>query len=140
VGVAVHRHVSPVAPEHLGTFAELDPTAPGRGGHMNFDMILRRCGHAWTGMLDELGCFGTATIVPRLEVDYRAEVGAGELVVDTQVLHVGRSSFRLGQSVQQDGTVVADVQVVLVSYDYATGGAVPLTDQQRAALAQHAQP
>lgn len=134
------RHESKVLPEHLGTFAELDPTAPGRGGHMNFDMILRRCGHAWSAMLGELGCFGDATIVPRLEVDYHGEIGAGELVVEVRVLSIGRTSFRLRCNVLQDDVLAARAEVVLVAYDYRTQRPVPLTDQQRTALGTQCAP
>jgi len=136
--VLVFRHVTPVLPEHLGTFAELDPTAPGRGGHMNFDMILRRCGHAWSAMLAELGCFGAATIVPRIEVDYHNEVREGELVVEVRVLSIGRSSFRVRCNVLQDDVLAARAEVVLVAFDYASQQPGPLDGVQRAALERQA--
>lgn len=140
VAAPVYRHVSTVVPEHLGTFAELDPTAPGRGGHMNFDVVLRRCGHAWSAMLAELGGFGDATIVPRLEVDYHSEVGVGELVVEVRVLSLGRTSFRLRCSALQDDVLCARAEVVLVAFDYAGGQPVPLTPAQRALLEGRLQP
>lgn len=126
--------MTPVLPEHLGTFADLDPTAPGRGGHMNFDMILRRCGHAWTAMLDEAGGFGRALIVPRIEVDYLAEVGEGELVVEVTVVSIGRTSFRLRMQVLQDGRKAAQTEAVLVLFDYQAATPVPLSPEQRSTL------
>lgn len=131
----VFRHVTRVLPDHLGTFAELDPTAPGLGGHMNFDVVLRRCGHAWSAMLAELGGFGEGTIVPRLEVDYHGEVREGELVVEVRVVSTGRTSFRVRCNVLQDDVLKARADVVLVHFDYATQQPVPLTEEQRAALA-----
>jgi acyl-CoA thioesterase FadM len=115
----------------------LDPTAPGRGEHLTFDRILGRCGDAWMGFLGQLGGFGVEIICPRVEVDYLREVGTGDLLIDVRVLSVGRTSFRLRMDLTQHGQPVADAEVVLVAFDYTTGGSVPLTDAQRAALEGH---
>ena len=115
----------------------LDPTAPGRGEHLTFDRILGRCGNAWMGFLSELGGFGVEIICPRVEVDYLREVGAGDLLIDVRVLSVGRTSFRLRMDLRQHDVAVADAEVVLVAFDYATGASVPLTPTQRAALEGH---
>jgi len=112
----------------------LDPTAPGRGAHLTFDRILGRCGDAWIAFLSDLGGFGAEIICPRVEVDYLREVGAGDLVIEVVVLHVGRSSFRLGLTVRQAGEKAAHAEVVLVAFDYASGQSQPLTDEQRTAL------
>lgn len=133
------RHATPVHDADLGTLAaELDPTAPGGGRHLNFDVILRRCGHAWMALLTQLGCFGDGVIVPRLEVDYHREVGVGELVVEVVVLSVGRTSFRLGLDVLQHGERAAHAEVVLVTFDYDGKTPLELSEAQRAALQQHA--
>lgn len=134
----MHRYVSPVHATDLDTLAaEVDPTAPGGGSHLNFDVILRRCGLAWITMLQELGGFGRDVIVPRLEVDYHREVGAGELVIETVVLSVGRTSFRLRLDVLQDGELAARAEVVLVTFDYGGKAPKPLSSDQREALAPH---
>jgi acyl-CoA thioesterase FadM len=134
----VFTHSSEVLPEHLGTLAaELDPTAPGTGHHLNFDQILRRCGHAWMAFLGELGSFGTGVIVPRVEVDYHREVGLGPLDVDLAVLTIGRTSFRVRLDVRQHGELAASAQVVLVVFDYGSRVPLPLTREQRTALAAH---
>lgn len=134
----MHRYVSPVLESDLGTLAlEIDPTAPGGGAHLNFDVILRRCGLAWMTMLQELGCFGRESIVPRLEVDYHREVGAGDLVIETVVVSLGRTSFRLRLDVTQADELAARVEVVLVAFDYARKAPKPLTTEQREALAPH---
>ncbi|MCU1693405.1 MAG: hypothetical protein JWM64_2496 [Frankiales bacterium] len=135
----MYRHLSAVRDDDLDTLAaELDPTAPGGGRHLNFDMILRRCGHAWMALLTELDCFGSGVIVPRLEVDYHREVGVGELVVEVRVLHVGRTSFRLGLDVRQHDELAARAEAVLVSFDYPGQQPLELTETQRAALRTHA--
>lgn len=126
---------SPVLPEHVSLIGgTLDPTAPGRGAHLTFDRILGRCGDAWMAFLSELGGFGVEIICPRVEVDYLREVGAGDLRIEVGVLSVGRSSFRLRLDLHQHDLKVADAEVVLVAFDYATGASVALTDSQRAAL------
>jgi acyl-CoA thioesterase FadM len=131
----VFTHASEVLPEHLGTLAaEIDPTAPGTGHHLNFDAILRRCGHAWMAFLGATGAFGSGVIVPRVEVDYFREVGVGAFEVEVSVLSVGRTSFRLRLDCRSEGEAVASAQAVLVCFDYETRTPLPLTDEQRAAL------
>lgn len=127
------RHESEVRPHDLRRH-EVDPTAPQRGAHYNFDQILWRCGEAWIAMLASTGAFDTGVILPRLEVDFLREVGVGDFVVDVVVLSVGRTSFRMRLDVRQAGERVATVQAVLVSFDYEGGTPQPLTDAQRTAL------
>ena len=117
--------------------AEVDPTAPGYGNHLSFDAILRRCGLAWTTFLNGLDGFGRGVIVPRLSVDYRSEVDRGSLDIDVQVARIGTTSFTVRCSVSQDGRPCADVDVVLVCFDYDGRRAVPLTAEQRAHLGAH---
>jgi acyl-CoA thioesterase FadM len=134
----VFRYTSEVLPEDVSVIGgKLDPTAPGRGAHLTFDRILGRCGEAWMAFLSDLGGFGVEIICPRVEVDYLREVGAGDLDIDVRVLSVGRTSFRLRLDLSQHDQPVADAEVVLVAFDYASGSSVPLTDSQRAALETH---
>lgn len=135
----VYRYDSTVGPGDIGSLARaVDPTAPGGGEHLNFDVILRRCGHAWMLMLNELGGFGSGVIVPRLEVDYHREVGLGDLAIEVVVVQVGRTSFRLRLHVLQAERLAARVEVVLVVFDYERKTPMPLTAEQRQALARHA--
>ena len=134
-------HVGTVLPSDLGTLAaEVDPTAPGTGHHLNFDVILRRCGHAWMAFLASLGGFGDGVICPRVEVDYHREVGAGSFDVEVSVLSVGRTSFRLRLNCRAEGELAASAQAVLVCFDYAARQPLPLRPEQRAALEQHLEP
>lgn len=131
-------HTTEVRPEDVSVIGgRLDPTAPGRGAHLTFDRILGRCGEAWLAFLSDLGGFGVEIICPRVEVDYLREVGAGDLDVTVSVLAVGRTSFRLGLSVQQHGQLSATAEVVLVAFDYATGSSTLLTQRQVSDLTRH---
>lgn len=119
--------------------AEVDPTAPGYASHLNFDQILRRCGHAWIAFLGEIG-FDGGVIVPRVEVDYVSEVGRGPLRVTVVVVSLGRTSFRLRMEVHQAGVVAARAEAVLVHFDYATRAPAPLSDAHRAVLVEQLGP
>jgi acyl-CoA thioesterase FadM len=131
----MYTWISTVRPQDITVIGGvLDPTAPGRGAHLTFDRILGRCGEAWIAFLSDLGGFGTEIICPRVEVDYFREVCAGDLAIDVVVLHVGRTSFRLGLTVKQAGEKAAHAEVVLVAFDYTTGTSQALTGAQRAAL------
>ena len=129
------RHSSTVTDDDIRPLTqEVDPTAPGYGNHLSFDAILRRCGLAWTTFLNGLGVFGSGVIVPRLSVDYLSEVNTGTLDIDVSVSAVGTTSFTVRCAVSQDGRPCADVDVVLVCFDYGGRRPVPLTAGQRAAL------
>lgn len=76
--------------------------------------------------------------VVRIELDYLAETHFGEDVeIQTQVSHIGNSSFRLRQEVHQGGTVTARGETTLVSFDARTRRAAPINDSARAALENH---
>ena len=129
-----YEHVSEVVPQDLRSLAaEVDPTAPGYTSHLNFDQILRRCGHAWIAFLGEIGVDG-GVIVPRVEVDYLTEVGLGPLKVSVVVVSLGRTSFRLRMEVRQGAVLAARAEAVLVCFDYATRAPAPLSDAHRAVL------
>ena len=76
-------------------------------------------------------------ILARVEIDFRAELCAGEHVeVRSRCSHVGRKSFELEHQLWAGDRLVADAKSVLVGYDYEAGASVPLTDNQRRRLAQ----
>lgn len=132
------RSTTSVTPEDTRPLiADVDPTAPGYGNHLSFDRILRRCGLAWTEFLNSLGSFDGGVICPHLSVDYLGEVHEGSLNVEVAVLSVGGSSFRVLCTVLQEEAVAARVEVVLVSFSYASRSAERLTDRQRADLHAH---
>lgn len=73
---------------------------------------------------------GTAFVIARLVIDFRAEVNwPGEVEIGTRVTRIGRSSFTVGQGVFQDGRCVATGEGVVVLMDEATRRSRPLSDE-----------
>jgi acyl-CoA thioester hydrolase len=76
-------------------------------------------------------------VVAHASIDYRAEVTVGtrEMVVETEIAAVGRSSVRFVQRVRlPDGTVAADAEAVLVAWDRERRAARPISDAERRLL------
>lgn len=64
---------------------------------------------------------GTAFVLARLLVEYRAEVHwPGEVWIGTRVLEVGRSSVKMEQVIFQNGKRVANAETVIVMVDTTT--------------------
>jgi acyl-CoA thioester hydrolase len=116
-----HRHVERVR------FSDCDPM-----GHANNAVFSTYLEQARIGLLGDLVPF----ILARVEIDFRAELRAGdEVEIRTRCARVGAKSFELEHELHADGRVVAEARSVLVGYDYAAGASVPLTDEQRRMLA-----
>jgi acyl-CoA thioester hydrolase len=79
---------------------------------------------------------GRGLIVARTEVDYVKPVrfGHGSVEVTVDVRGIGRSSFRVGYLLTQEGAEVARALTVMVGYDYQAGRSRPLDDLEREAL------
>jgi acyl-CoA thioester hydrolase len=78
---------------------------------------------------------GSAFVIARLELDYRAEMHwGGDVEIGTVVLSVGRTSFRLGQGIFQDDACSATAHTVIVLIDETTRKSAPLPDSLRAKL------
>lgn len=72
---------------------------------------------------------GTAFVLARLALDYRAELHwPGEVWIGTGVLEVGRSSIKLEQAIFQDGKLCANAETVIVMVDTSTRRSRPLPD------------
>jgi len=116
-----HIHVERVR------FSDCDPM-----GHANNAVFSTYLEQARIAVLGDLVPF----ILARVEIDFRAELRAGEEVeIGTRCSRVGMKSFELEHELHADGRVVAEAKSVLVGYDYAAGTSVPLTDEQRRMLA-----
>lgn len=79
-------------------------------------------------------------ILARVELDFRSPIQFGEEVtVETRVDRIGRTSFgmRHRMTAGADGRLVGDVQTVLVTYDYAAAGPMPVPDDWRRLLSTH---
>jgi acyl-CoA thioester hydrolase len=102
-------------------------------GHVNNAVYSTYLEQARIGILGDLEPF----ILARVEIDFRAELRAGELVeVRSRCLRVGMKSFELEHELWAGDRLVADAKSVLVGYDYEAGTSVPLTENQRRRLAQ----
>src|SRR3954447_8801990 len=64
-------------------------------------------------------------ILARVEIDFRAELRAGEEVeIRSRCARIGTKSFDLHHELCADGRVVAEAKSVLVGYDYGAGASV----------------
>jgi len=101
-------------------------------GHVNNAVYSTYLEQARIGILGDLEPF----ILARVEIDFRAELRAGEAVeVRSRCLQVGTKSFELEHQIWTGARLVADAKSVLVGYDYTVGASVPLTENQRRRLA-----
>ena len=61
-------------------------------------------------------------ILAHLAIDFRSPIQLGEaVVVETRVTDIGRSSFGMRHRMTADRRLVAELETVLVTYDYAAG-------------------
>jgi acyl-CoA thioester hydrolase len=101
-------------------------------GHVNnavYSTYLEQARIAVLGGLDPF-------ILARVEIDFRAELRAGEEVeVRSRCSRIGTKSFDLEHQIWAGDRLVADAKSVLVGYDYGLGTSVPLTENQRRRLA-----
>ena len=108
-------------------FRDCDPM-----GHVNNAVYSTYLEQARIGVLGGLDPF----ILARVEIDFRAELRAGEEVeVASRCSRVGTKSFDLEHVVRADDRVVAEAKSVLVGYDYEAGQSVPITDTTKRRLA-----
>jgi len=103
-------------------------------GHVNnarYLEFLEEARWARLGERDELAWWqarGLAFVIARLAIDYRAPAGLGDDLSVTVALGElsARSGTVLQRVVRDDGTLVAEAEVVFVVLDGATGRPVPL--------------
>jgi acyl-CoA thioester hydrolase len=108
-------------------FRDCDPK-----GHVNNAVYSTYLEQARIGVLGGLDPF----ILARVEIDFRAELRAGEEVeVASRCSRIGTKSFDLEHVIRADGRVVAEAKSVLVGYDYEAGRSVPITDTTKRRLA-----
>jgi acyl-CoA thioester hydrolase len=107
-------------------FSDCDPM-----GHVNNAVYSTYLEQARIGVLGGLSAF----ILARVEIDFRAELRAGEEVeVRSRCGRIGTKSFDLEHELHVDGRLVAEARSVLVAYDYETGRSVEVPDAVKARL------
>ena len=71
-----------------------------------------------------------AFILARVEIDFRAELHAGEEIeTRTRVGRIGTKSFELEHEIRSGERLVAEARSVLVAYDYGVSASVPLSTE-----------
>lgn len=106
-------------------------------GHLNQAVYHELMEQGRIALLTSLDADSNQYVLARVELDYRREVSTAfrEVVVETGVERVGRSSVRLLQRIlRPDGELAAEGASVLVGWDAAQRGSRPLTDAERAGL------
>jgi acyl-CoA thioester hydrolase len=102
-------------------------------GHVNnavYSTYLEQARIAIMGGLGEM-------ILARVEIDFRAELHAGEDVeIRSRCGRIGTKSFDLLHELRAGDRLVAEAKSVLVGYDYTAGRSVPLTENQRRRLSE----
>jgi acyl-CoA thioester hydrolase len=104
-------------------------------GHVNNAAFAVYAEVARLDFLRFLGKSIRSLILANLTIDFRRQISYGEAIqVDTWVDRFGRTSITIGQSIQGDGKLAADVRSVLVHFEYTTGQPIELTSEIRDAL------
>lgn len=76
----------------------------------------------------------TPLILARIAIDFRSPIEFGEeVVVETRVDRIGTTSFDMSHRMVAgpEGRLVADIDTVLVTYDYANRRPMPVPDDWR---------
>ena len=74
-------------------------------------------------------------ILARAAVDFRSPIMFGaDVTVDTRVERIGRTSFAMSHRMTADGRHAADVESVLVAYDYAAERPIQVPEEWRARI------
>ena len=105
-------------------------------GHVNNTVFAQMSEHGRVGLFDGIGQKVDNLILARLSIDFVAQVHLeSEVEVLTWVERIGRSSITMGQRVVLDGeTTAAEMECVIVYFDYDAQSTAPVPDAWRAAL------
>ena len=104
-------------------------------GHINNAAYAQYAELARLDFLRQVGRSVSSLIVARLAIDFRRQVDFTEPVhVETWVDRLGRSSIGIRHAVHAAGELAADVESVIVVYDYDAGRSVEIPAAMREAL------
>lgn len=116
-------------------YGDLDPQ-----WHVNNARFLTFAEQARFAFLMELGLFDGKSfwdlplIVGDVHCRYRVPIDPGvTVIVSTGVVSIGNKSLVMGSMItSEDGNVVhAEIETIMVAYDYRTKSAVPVSDELR---------
>ncbi|HXH89080.1 MAG TPA: thioesterase family protein [Gaiellaceae bacterium] len=95
-------------------------------GHVNNAVYSTYLEEARIDVVGSLSAF----ILARVEIDFRAELRAGEEIeVGSRVGRIGTKSFDLEHEIRAGERLVAEAKSVLVAYDYDLAASVPLSGE-----------
>lgn len=108
-------------------------------GHINNAAYAQYAELARLDFLRQLGRPVSSLILARLAIDFRRQVDFVEPVhVETWVERLGRSSIGLRHAVHAAGELAAEIESVVVVFDYEAGRSVEMSGGLREALARWA--
>jgi acyl-CoA thioester hydrolase len=122
----------------------LEPRDINYGGHLGNDALVSIVGSARVSMFRsiglsemDLGDGKTGIIMSDLAVNYKSEAFMfDELLIDTQVGEISRSSFRLFHRINKGKIVVALVETGITTFNYALRKVVPVPEAFLRVLAE----
>jgi acyl-CoA thioesterase FadM len=123
----------------------LEPRDINYGGHLGNDALVSIVGSARVNMFRsmrfsemDLGDGETGIIMSDLAVNYRSEAFMfDELMIDTHVGEISRSSFRLFHRIKRDHTVIALAETGITAFNYALRKIMPIPEAFLDILAGH---
>lgn len=105
-------------------------------GHINNAAYAQYAELARLDFLHHLGTRVSSLIIARLAIDFRRQVDFREPVhVESWVERMGRSSIGLRHAVYAAGELAADIESVVVVFDYEAGRSMEIPGELRDALA-----
>ena len=105
-------------------------------GHVNNAVYNSYAESARIAFFSEIGVDVANLILARVAVDYRRQVrfGDGPTVVESWVTRIGRTSLGVAHRLLVDGETAADIETVVVHFDYGANAPAPVPDAARALL------
>lgn len=106
-------------------------------GHVNNAVFATYAELGRVAFFRDLGIESRTFILARLAIDFRRQVLLGDACrMSTEPTGVGRSSIHMRQVLTANEQVAADVEAVLVWYDFRTQSPMPVPPEVRALLGE----
>ncbi len=107
-------------------------------GHVNNALYATYAETARIAFFREVGVPVENLILARLEIDYRQQMRFGESpTVESYITKIGNTSVGVGHSLLVDGRTVAQMETVVVYFDYDAEAPTRVPDTARAALERY---
>lgn len=105
-------------------------------GHVNNAAYNTYAECARIAFFREVGVDVSNLILARVAVDYRRQLrfGVSPVAVESWVTKIGRTSIGVSHRVTVDGAAAADIETVVVHFDYDTNAPAPVPQDAREKL------